>query len=46
MKELEKKYNPAEFEERLYTEWDSKGYFKPNAKEGSEAFSIVMPPLS
>ena len=44
MKELEKKYNPAEFEERLYSEWDSKGYFKPNAKEGSEAFSIVMPP--
>ncbi|MBQ4316935.1 MAG: class I tRNA ligase family protein, partial [Clostridia bacterium] len=44
MKELEKKYNPAEFEERLYSEWDSKGYFAPKAKEGSEAFSIVMPP--
>ena len=44
MKELEKKYNPQEFEERLYNEWDSKGYFKPVGKEGSEAFSIVMPP--
>ena len=44
MKELEKKYNPADFEERLYNEWDSKGYFKPAGKEGSEAFSIVMPP--
>ncbi len=43
-KELEKKYNPAEFEERLYGEWEAKGYFKPAGKEGSEAFSIVMPP--
>ncbi len=43
-KELEKKYNPAEFEERLYGEWETKGYFKPAGKEGSEAFSIVMPP--
>ncbi len=44
MKELDKKYNPAEFEERLYSEWESKGYFQPAGKEGSKPFSIVMPP--
>ena len=42
-RQLEKTYNPAEFEERLYTEWSEKGYFKP-AKEGAEPFTIVMPP--
>ncbi|MBR6754817.1 MAG: valine--tRNA ligase [Clostridia bacterium] len=43
-KELEKKYNPAEFEERLYNEWDAKGYFAPSGNSEAEAFSIVMPP--
>ena len=42
-RQLEKTYNPAEFEDRLYTEWSGKGYFKP-AKPGAEAFTIVMPP--
>ena len=23
------KYNPKEFEEKLYEEWEKKGYFKP-----------------
>ncbi len=44
MKELEKKDNPADFEERLYTEWESKGYFQPSGNKNAEAFSIVMPP--
>ena len=44
MKELEKKYNPAEFEERLYTEWESKGYFRPSGDKKAKPFSIVMPP--
>ncbi len=43
-KELEKKYNPAEFEERLYNEWDAKGYFAPSGNSEAESFSIVMPP--
>ncbi len=42
MKELDKKYNPAEFEDRLYAEWCQKGYFAPSGK--GESFSIVMPP--
>ncbi|MCH5182540.1 MAG: valine--tRNA ligase [Oscillospiraceae bacterium] len=42
-KQLEKKYDPAAFEERLYAEWSEKGYFRPN-KPGAKPFSIVMPP--
>ena len=29
-KELSKQYSPAEIEDRLYAEWESKGYFKPS----------------
>ncbi len=43
-KELDKKYNPADFEERLYTEWEEKGYFEPSGNSDAESFSIVMPP--
>ena len=42
-RELEKKYDPREFEDRLYEEWNEKGYFKPN-KPGAKPFTIVMPP--
>ena len=24
------KYNPKDFEEKLYEEWEKKGYFKPS----------------
>ena len=44
MKELEKKYDPKQFEERLYSEWEEKGYFKPSGKKDAPMFSIVMPP--
>jgi len=27
--ELEKAYDPKSFEERIYKDWESKGYFKP-----------------
>lgn len=42
MKELDKKYDPSQFEDRLYAEWCQKGYFKPSGK--GESFSISMPP--
>ena len=41
---LNDKYNPKEFEEDLYNEWEKKGYFKPNMDETKESFCIVMPP--
>ncbi len=28
--ELNEKYNPKEFEEKLYKTWEKKGYFKPS----------------
>lgn len=31
--ELEKAYNPKTFEDRIYNEWESKGYFKPISDE-------------
>ena len=43
-KELAKNYNPAEFEDRLYSEWCDKGYFKPDPDEKKKPFSIVIPP--
>ena len=38
------KYNPKEFEEKLYDEWEEKGYFKPSMDKTKESFCIVMPP--
>ena len=28
---LENKYNPKDFEDKLYEEWEKKGYFKPSS---------------
>ena len=42
--ELEGVYNPKEFEEEIYSNWEKKGYFKPSMKEGSKSYCIVMPP--
>ena len=33
--ELEKAYDPKSFEDRIYSEWESKGYFKPASDEAS-----------
>ncbi|MBQ7363271.1 MAG: valine--tRNA ligase [Clostridia bacterium] len=43
-KELAKNYNPAEFEDRLYSEWEKRGYFKPDGDKAKPSFSIVIPP--
>ena len=43
-KELAKNYNPAEFEDRIYSEWCDKGYFKPDPDKKKKPFSIVIPP--
>ena len=41
--ELEKTYNPKEFEQRIYEQWVEDGNFKPADKDG-KPFVIVMPP--
>ncbi len=41
---LNDKFNPKDFEERLYTEWEKKGYFKPSGDKTKEPYCIMMPP--
>ncbi|MBQ4575945.1 MAG: valine--tRNA ligase [Clostridia bacterium] len=43
-KELAKTYSPAELEDRLYAQWQEKGYFKPAGDDTKPHFSIVIPP--
>ena len=42
--ELEGKYNPKEFEEDLYKDWEENGYFKPSMDASKESYCIMMPP--
>lgn len=41
---LEKTYDPKNFEEKIYAEWEAKGAFKPNMNKNKEAFAVVIPP--
>ncbi|WP_407398246.1 valine--tRNA ligase [Treponema sp.] len=52
--ELEKAYDPKSFEDRIYNDWNSKGYFKPASDESSPVhcqcekcqgnYTVVIPP--
>ena len=42
--QLNNTYTPKEFEDKLYKEWEDKGYFKPSGDKSKKSFSIVMPP--
>ncbi len=52
--ELEKAYNPKDFEDRIYSQWSEKGYFKPFSDESSPVhdkrktsnikYTVVIPP--
>ena len=41
---MQDKYNPKDFEEKLYQEWEAKGYFKPSMDKTKESYCIMMPP--
>ncbi|MEL7486227.1 MAG: valine--tRNA ligase, partial [Pseudomonadota bacterium] len=41
---LEKSFNAAEAEPRLYAAWEKSGAFQPKDDPNAEAFSIVIPP--
>jgi len=43
-KNLAKNYNPKDFEDRIYKEWQDKGLFKSKIDKTKKSFSIVMPP--
>lgn len=37
-------YNPQEFEENIYKNWEEKGYFRAKVNKNKKPFTIVMPP--
>ena len=41
---MEEKYNPKEFEEKLYEKWEKSGYFKPSMDKSKKSYCIMMPP--
>lgn len=41
---LNEKFNPKDFEDKLYSSWEEKGYFKPSMSKDAESYCIVMPP--
>ncbi|MEG2597441.1 MAG: class I tRNA ligase family protein, partial [Oscillospiraceae bacterium] len=43
-RELEKMYDPHEFEDRIYKFWMDGGYFTPTIDPDKEPYTIVMPP--
>ena len=43
-KKLNDKYNPKDFEDRIYQEWEDKKYFKPNMDKTKPSYCIMMPP--
>ncbi len=42
--ELEGKFTPKDFEERIYQNWEEKGYFKPSEDKTKKPYTIVIPP--
>ncbi len=43
-KNLAKTYNPKDFEDRIYAEWEAKGAFRAEIDKNKKPFTIVMPP--
>ena len=41
---LEGKYEPHDFEDEIYKNWEEKGYFKPSGDKTKESYCIMMPP--
>ena len=44
MKNIEKNYDPSQFEERIYKKWEEDGYFKAKVDKNKQPYTIVMPP--
>lgn len=41
---LDGKYEPHEFEDEIYKNWEEKGYFKPSGDKTKGSYCIMMPP--
>ncbi|MBQ4101317.1 MAG: valine--tRNA ligase [Oscillospiraceae bacterium] len=44
MKELNKVYDPTLVEDRIYQNWEEKGYFHASVDQKKQPYTIVMPP--
>ncbi|MDY6065688.1 MAG: valine--tRNA ligase [Finegoldia sp.] len=44
MENLDKNYNPKDFEDRIYKKWEENGYFHAEIDKDKKPFTIVMPP--
>ncbi len=44
IKNISTTYDPKEFEERIYKNWEEKGYFTPVVDKRKKPYTIVMPP--
>ena len=42
--DMSKTYDPKEFEQRIYNEWEEGGYFKAEPNKDKVPFTIVIPP--
>lgn len=41
---MDKAYNHKDVEEKLYKEWEEKGYFKPEVNPKGKPYCIILPP--
>lgn len=41
---MDSKYSPQLVEEKIYKEWEEKGYFKASVNHDKKPFSIILPP--
>lgn len=41
---LNDKFNPKDFEDKIYENWEEKNYFKPSDDKTKESYCIMMPP--
>ena len=44
MKEMQTTYDPKQFEDRIYADWQENGCFRAEIDEGKVPFSLMMPP--
>ncbi len=42
--EMQKTYNPKDFEEKIYQNWEQSGYFRAEVDKNKVPFTIMMPP--
>ena len=42
--DMQKTYNPKDFEDRIYADWEGSGYFRAEIDANKVPFTIMMPP--